>query len=241
MSFRVLVFDLDDTLLDERPGRLAGRAALAALLRESAPEVSQARFAAAYERAATIFWGDEARHRRGRLDLVGAREEIVSAALLEIGHAKALDAREASQRYYDAATDSHCLMPGALETLECARERADRLVLLTNGAAAPQTAKIGRFELTSWFDHIQIEGVFGLGKPEPAAFRHAVEAVDATVGEALMVGNDFDHDVLGALGAGLQAVWVDVHARGAPAEPPVGLCGTIQDIRQLPKFFGSRG
>ncbi|MDH3684627.1 MAG: HAD family hydrolase [Myxococcales bacterium] len=241
MSLRVLVFDLDDTLLDERPGRLAGRAALAATLRESAPHVSQERFAAAYERAATIFWGDERRHRRGRLDLVAARVEIVSAALSEIGHANELDAREASRRYHDAATASHRLMPGALEALECARERVDRLVLLTNGAADPQTAKIGRFDLASWFDHIQIEGVFGLGKPEPEAFRHAVEAVGATVGEALMVGNDFDHDVLGALGAGLEAVWVDVHARGAPAEPPVGLCGTIQDIRQLPKLLGSRG
>jgi len=231
------VFDLDDTLLDERPGRVAGRTALEASLREMAPELPEARFADAYDRARVAFWRDAEDHRRGRLDLVAARTEIVRAALREAGHEGDVDARAASRRFFEAATRAQRLMTGALDVLSRARARYDRLVLLTNGAQDAQTEKIERFGLSEWFDHIQIEGEFGLGKPEPEAFRHAVDAVGATLGEALMVGNDYEHDILGALGAGLAAVWVDLEGRGVPAEPPGGLCGTIDDIRQLPDLL----
>jgi putative hydrolase of the HAD superfamily len=231
------VFDLDDTLLDERPGRVAGRAALEEALRDSLPELPEADFADAYDRARLAFWRDATRHRRGRLDLVAARTEIVGEALRETGFEGDAQAREASRCYFAAATEAQCLMPGALDVLSGARARYDRLVLLTNGAEGAQTDKIRRFGLSRWFDHIQIEGAFGLGKPQPEAFRHAVEAVGASRGEALMVGNDYEHDVMGALGAGLDAVWIDLEGRGVPREPPDGLCGTIQDIRQLPDLF----
>lgn len=237
MSVRVLVFDLDDTLLDERPGRVAGRAALAASVRESAPGLPETRFADAYDRARVAFWRDAEDHRRGRLDLVAARTEIVHRALRETGFEGEVDAGAASRRFFEAATAAQCLMAGALDVLGRARARYDRLVLLTNGARDAQTEKIERFGLAGWFDHVQIEGAFGLGKPEPEAFFHAVGAVGATSDEALMVGNNYEHDVLGALGAGLDAVWVDLEGRGIPAEPPSGLCGTIQDIRQLPDLL----
>ena len=237
VPLRVLLFDLDDTLLDERPGRVAGRAALDAALLEAFPGLPEASFSEAYDRARLAFWRDPGNHRRGRLDLVAARTEIVSVALREAGCESGFDARGASQCYFAAATAAQCLMPGALEVLEHARSRYDRLVLLTNGAAEPQSAKIQQFELADWFDHIQIEGAFGLGKPEPKAFRSAVDAVGATVGAAVMVGNNYEHDVMGALSAGLGAVWIDLEGRGAPPEPPHGLCGTIQAIRELPSLL----
>ena len=238
MSVRVLVFDLDDTLLDERPGRVAGLAALEATLRERKPELPEARFAAAYDRSRIAFWEDAEKHRWGRLDLVAARTEIVRTAFGEIGVQDDATAEEASRCYFAAATAAQHLMDGALPVLERARAEHDRLVLLTNGGEAAQTEKIRRFDLARWFDHIQIEGAFGIGKPFPVAFRSAVEAVGGSPDEALMVGNNYEHDVLGALDAGLGAVWVDLERRGAPAEPPRGLCGTIHDIRQLPDLLG---
>ena len=52
-----------------------------------------------------------------------------------------------------------------------------RLALITNGAAAPQRAKVVRFDLTHRFHHIQIEGEHGFGKPEERAYRHALQTL----------------------------------------------------------------
>lgn len=238
MSLRVLVFDLDDTLLDERPGRVAGRAAMEEVLLDHGLELPKLGFAAAYDRAREVFWQDEANHRRGRLDLVAARAEILRESLAACGHEDAGVALRAARRYFDAATAAQTLMPGALDVLEDARVRFDRLALLTNGAEDAQSEKVRRFDLLRWFDHVQIEGAFGLGKPDPAAFRHAVGAVSARPEEAMMVGNDYQHDVLGALAAGLAATWVDLEGHGEPTEPPGGLYGTIANIRQLPELLG---
>ena len=41
------------------------------------------------------------------------------------------------------------------------------LAMITNGASATQRAKIERFHLAPYFDHILIEGELGFGKPEP--------------------------------------------------------------------------
>ena len=48
-----------------------------------------------------------------------------------------------------------------------------------------------------------------VGKPDPRAFRAALEWVGAEAAETLMIGNSLDKDVRGALRAGLQAVLVD--------------------------------
>jgi hypothetical protein len=52
------------------------------------------------------------------------------------------------------------------------------LALITNGAAEPQRAKVMRFALEHRFDHTQIEGEHGFGKPEERAYNHAMEVLD---------------------------------------------------------------
>ena len=57
------------------------------------------------------------------------------------------------------------------------RERAPALGLVTNGAAAPQRAKIDRFDLARFFDVIVVEGEAGFGKPDRRVFERALGAL----------------------------------------------------------------
>jgi putative hydrolase of the HAD superfamily len=132
-------------------------------------------------------------------------------------------------------------MPGAEETLAALRVAVPRLGLVTNGAAAAQRAKLERFDLARHFDHVQIEGALGLGKPAARAFHHALAALGAAPERAVMVGNDFAFDVLGALGAGLDAVWIDVGAEGPPPEPAPRPYHAVRSIREVPAVLGLRG
>lgn len=236
-----VLLDLDDTLLDERPGRAAGRALLIRTIREARPELDDARVAAALDRETTWFWGDPARHASGRLDLPGARLEIVRLVLAQLGIRDDALAGEATRRYLEARERALTWMPGALETLAALRAAVPRLGLLTNGAAGAQQAKLERFDLARHFDHVQIEGAAGFGKPSAQAFRHALAALGAPCERAVMVGNDFEFDVLGATRAGLAAVWVDVEGeRRAPAAAPRPV-RTVRAIGEVPAAIAALG
>jgi putative hydrolase of the HAD superfamily len=195
---------------------------------------------AEYDRQRRWFWADPCRHRRGRLDLPAAREEVLGRALEAVGHPDGVLAREAARQFVAAHEAALVLMPAARAVLARARERCERVVLLTNGAEGPQRAKLERFGLLDSFDHIQIEGAFGCGKPEPRAFRACLDAVAARPEEAAMVGNDWEHDVVGALRSGLDAVWVDLERRGPPGNPPVPHA-TIHTIGELPRRLERKG
>ena len=61
------------------------------------------------------------------------------------------------------------LFPDAHEVIDALRARGLKLALVTNGEAQLQRAKISRFDLAGRFDHVQIEGEHGFGKPEERA------------------------------------------------------------------------
>ncbi|MCY9663026.1 HAD family hydrolase [Paenibacillus chondroitinus] len=92
-----------------------------------------------------------------------------------------------------------------------------QLLLLTNGAPDLQQEKVDSIPgLADYFDHILISGTFGRGKPDPSIFEHALELLGVTAEEALMVGDNLDTDIKGALAIGMRNVWINHHQRTAP-------------------------
>ncbi|MBJ6363651.1 HAD family hydrolase [Paenibacillus sp. GCM10012307] len=87
-----------------------------------------------------------------------------------------------------------------------------KLLLLTNGSPDLQREKLsGVPEIAPYFDHIIISGEFGRGKPDAGIFRHALEKLGIEPEEGLMVGDKLTTDVIGALGVGMDAVWINRH------------------------------
>ena len=123
-------------------------------------------------------------------------------------------------RYRALRDESIAALPGALQTLDDLRAAGFRLGLITNGAADVQRAKIDRFDLARHFDYIGIEGERGFGKPDPRAYRAALDALGCRPEDAWMAGDRLDWDVLAPMEAGIAGVWVnpaDLPADGAEA------------------------
>jgi putative hydrolase of the HAD superfamily len=223
-----LLLDLDDTILDDRSGiREAWRSA-GEFVCSAHPELAEAAVAAAISAHTAWFWSDPERERIGRLDLPAARREILAGVLERLGCPDPPLAEAAARHYTELRQREQRLAAGALEALERLRAALPRLALVTNGAADPQRAKIARFGLAPFFDHIQVEGEFGRGKPEPEVYHHVAEQLRVAPARCLMVGDNFRCDVLGALGAGMRAAWIDVEKSGrgpaslAPGSPGEG-------------------
>nr|WP_117237664.1 HAD family hydrolase [Thermus sediminis] len=113
------------------------------------------------------------------------------------------------------------LFPEVWEFLSALRERGAIPVLLTNGVPDLQREKLFGAGLGGAFPLTLISGEVGLGKPDPRLFRMALCAFGAGPGEAVMLGDNPERDVQGALLAGIQAVWVDRgHRPPDPRFPP---------------------
>lgn len=100
------------------------------------------------------------------------------------------------------------------ETFEVLNELKGKvkLLLLTNGSPDLQEEKIsGVPGLADYFDHIVISGSFGMGKPAPSIFRHAMQLLGITPEEGLMVGDKLTTDIIGANGVGMKSVWINRH------------------------------
>jgi putative hydrolase of the HAD superfamily len=208
-----MLIDLDDTIVTYGVGSSdAWRQAC----ERHAPSVGldPAAVCAAIDEYFDWFWGDAERHRIGRLDLQWYRLDGARQAVRRLGCDRA-DVGEAIGRMYCELREASLVaFEGALETLDELRRRGVKLTLLTNGGSDLQRPKIERFDLARRFDHVQVEGEVGFGKPEHRAYLHAVEQIGSTPGETWIVGDNLEWEVTVPQQLGFYAVWHDHLGRG---------------------------
>jgi putative hydrolase of the HAD superfamily len=229
---RTILFDLDDTIISAYGRPLeAWRKVAKHFARELAPlDTEQAAQHIAAQ--AIAFWADPSRHREWRQRLLAARRHIVATALPD----RDRELTDAVADRFTALRDEEMkLFPGAVETLETLRRRGVRLALITNGDSATQRGKIERFALEAHFDHIQIEGEHGFGKPEERAYHHALATLQASPAETWMVGDNLEWEVAAPQRLGIYAVWHDTAGDGLPAD---ATARPDRIIRSLPELLG---
>ncbi len=235
---RAILFDLDETLLSFGARTQQIDAALE-VIADLLDPIGREQAVAAIEAAFQAHWADQAKHRAWRAKpLIEARMAIARDAFdtleslgcsgLTEGHAR--DFAHTFHAYREAQISP---FPDAMETLDALRRRGVRLALVTNGQAQIQRAKIMRFDLARRFDHIQIEGEHGFGKPEPRAYHHALEQLDVTAREAWMVGDNLEWEVIAPQRLGLTAIWFDPRGVGLPPGSAARPDRVIRMLREL--------
>jgi HAD superfamily hydrolase (TIGR01549 family) len=118
------------------------------------------------------------------------------------------------QRYVEGQRSGHPTLPGAFELVAGLAQEVP-LALVTNGPPDIQRLKIDQAGIASFFSAVVISGEIGIGKPDPAIFLRALELIGVAPEHAVMVGDSWERDILGALSAGMRAVWVS-HGRTPP-------------------------
>lgn len=212
---RAILLDLDDTILDDG-GTVEGcwiDACAEAGVRDPNLDVEALRRNVRAQ--ADAWWSEASRNQRGRLDLRAATREIVRDVFEQLGYDVTL-AADVADHYRDLRDERISLFEGAIETLEWLRAQDVRLGLMTNGGAAPQRAKVERFGLARYFEHIVIEGEFGCGKPDRRVFEDLLSALGVEPDEAWAIGDNLHADVFGAMDMGIHGIWLDRAGNGVP-------------------------
>jgi len=233
---RAMLIDMDDTILSAY-----GRPEIAwnKITSEYADDLSGVpppQVAAAILTFARNFWSTA--EPAWRLRLGEARRLSVKggfAALAAAGHAALGDdlAIRIADRFTALREEEMFVFPGAHEAIDRFKALGVRLALVTNGAADTQRAKVERFQLAHRFDHIQIEGEHGFGKPEERAYLHAMEALGVTARDTWMVGDNLEWEVEVPQRLGIYAIWIDVHGDGLPEGSMVRPDRIIRSLTEL--------
>lgn len=233
-----LLLDLDDTLLDYSSGVDAcWEAACAA----GAPEVPRSQLVAALAESRRSFWSDPEHNRRERVNMLRAWTRIASQALERCG-ADPQPGAAIAEAFAARRRAVMPLFPDALQLLTTVRSLGWPLGLVTNGDAREQRAKIERHGLARFFDAIVIEGEFGLGKPDAAVYRRALEALGVAAGpDVWMAGDHLEFDVAGPQRLGLRAVWLDRPGLGLPPTSPVRPDRIVRDLGELTAALAAMG
>jgi putative hydrolase of the HAD superfamily len=235
---RAILFDLDDTLISAYGRPDAAWLSVTAEFSEDLGPWTSAEIAAAVGAFARGFWADAERHRIWRQRIGEARRVIVAGAFGTLAAAgRPVPAPHVLDRLADRFTayrdEQMHLFPDAHAVVDGFRARGVRLALITNGSAEGQRAKIGRFDLAQRFDHIQIEGEHGFGKPEERAYRHALQVLGVDPAETWMVGDNLEWEVAAPQRLGIHAIWVDGPGEGLPAGSMVRPDRIIRTVTEL--------
>ena len=154
-----------------------------------------------FERASEAF------SRRVRLEGVSTLPVILRGIAQDLGVTVDDLERAAVKMTADYAAEV-ALLSGAKEVLELVSHLP--LALVSNGPSDMQRAALAKVGIESYFKTIVISGDedVAVRKPNPRIFELACERLNASPEHVLMVGDNLEADIQGALAAGLQAVWL---------------------------------
>ncbi len=231
MTFpRQIIFDLDDTILDySAPAEKLWTQLYPVYARRAGVSVVQLQ--RAVDASRRWYWSDLDRFREGRLDIARARRIFVRAGFESLGlkdYPLADEMADAFSREREIVVRP---FDGAVEALEILQSGGAAMVLLTNGEARLQRAKIDRFGLERFFRAILIESETGVGKPDPRAHRAALAALGAAPEETWMAGDDLEFDIRPAKALGMRVAWI--RPSDAGGENPADV--VVPSIRKLVK------
>ena len=81
------------------------------------------------------------------------------------------------------------------------------LFIITNGFKKVQLKKLELSGISTYFTKVFISEEVKSHKPAKEIFEYSVKSANAKKSRSLMIGNDFEVDVAGALNFGIDAVW----------------------------------
>ena len=121
------------------------------------------------------------------------------------------------------------VLPGAAEVVrELARKYP--LTIISNGFKEVQYYKFAHSGLADCFAHTIISEEVGINKPQPEIFRIALQLNGVTADEAVMIGDSYTSDIVGAKAAGIDQIWLH---EGDTTETATYIVPRLKEVLQL--------
>ena len=119
-----------------------------------------------------------------------------------------IDAGLMNTHYLDVMPEQKILIDGAIELLQYLKKRQYEIAIITNGFKEVQHKKIETSGIKPFITNVYISEELKITKPDRKIFEHAIKSSNARKTQSLMIGDDWEVDILGAVGFGIDAVYL---------------------------------
>ena len=136
---------------------------------------------------------------------------------------------EISDRFLDFCASKPGVIDGAHELMDYLKQKGYRMHMCSNGFHEVQYKKLDACGLREYFDTIILSEDAGVNKPAKAYFDYALKVSGANRETTLMIGDNLQSDILGALNAGLDAMLFN-RWQVPPEEIPQNLTFVVDNL-----------
>jgi len=215
MHIKHIFFDLDHTLWDFETN---SNRTFSFIFEKNGLEVQFDKFIEVYQPINHRYWKLFRENKVTKADLrYGRLNEAFDAINFEISdemiHLLSVD-------YITYLADHNVLFDNAIPVLEYLKDRY-KMHIITNGFEEVQHRKLRNSNLLPYFDQIITSEKVGVKKPNPKIFEYAMNVTGAGAQESMMIGDNFEADILGAMNVGMQVIFCKFNGEIATREVPM--------------------
>jgi putative hydrolase of the HAD superfamily len=178
----------------------------------------------------TILWD---RYHNGYISAEDLKWKRMWRTLLEFKIGDEKLARSMSEHFLHVLPTKKNLFPYTREILHHLKEKNYVLHLITNGFEKTQKRKIEHAEIALFFDKMITSEKSNSVKPQKEIFDYALQLTGASVNESIMIGDNPDADIKGAINVGMDSVFVNHLNKSIDLTPTY----TIYHLKELEAIF----
>ena len=142
-------------------------------------------------------------------------------------------AQRMNEYYLDTLALQTQLVPYAIELLDYLTQRGYNLYILSNGFIEVQHKKLQSAGIGDYFERMVLSDEIGINKPDRRLFDYALEVTHSQAADTLMIGDNYDADILGAMQAGWGQIYFDRNHRGITAQEPQHTVHSLKEVMDI--------
>ena len=230
MKYKHLFFDLDHTLWDfDANAKETLTEVYASFNLEQKGVVPFEDFYKLYKIHNEILWD---RYHKGFITGEELKWKRMWRTLLEFKIGDEVLAKEMSEKFLEILPTKKLLFPNTIEVLDYLVNKHYQLHLITNGFENTQWKKLNNSGLNIYFTHVVTSESSNCIKPHKEIFDYALNKAGAQLNQSIMLGDNLDADIQGAINAGMDNIFVN-HTGAAITLLPTYTIYKLQDLESI--------
>ncbi|MGA6117935.1 YjjG family noncanonical pyrimidine nucleotidase [Sphingobacterium anhuiense] len=170
-------------------------------------------------------------YHHGKIDKTELRRARFADTFTQLGVDPSLFPSSFEIEYLRMCPQKTNLFPHAHETLQYLYKNYN-LHLISNGFKEACEVKLDKSDLNKYFKNIFISEVVGVNKPDPRIFNFALDKADAKIDNSIMIGDNIDADVRGAMNVGMDAIFFNPN-QGEKPEDVIHMISNLKELQSI--------